>query len=106
ELIGAGHAHEPRVAALVRAVGLRLRVRGRKEEKAPALDECAVLLGERRAAELLVEPDREAARVEPVLQRAHALVVDVAHLWRIVSPGAATVYASPKRNSAYRPLAR
>jgi hypothetical protein len=76
ELVGAGHAHEARVAALVRTIGPAFGVGAGEEEQRAALDERLVLLLEGGAAEPLVEPVGQATCVVAVLQGAHPGVVD------------------------------
>src|SRR3982751_4348280 len=63
QLVSAGHADEARIAALVRTVGPAMFVGCREEEELAAGDELAILFGECRAAELFVQPIREAPRV-------------------------------------------
>ncbi len=70
------HSHETRIAALVRALGVSVRVGRGEEEHVHALDEGAILGVDHRARKkLLVQAVGEAARVEAVLQLARTVVV-------------------------------
>src|SRR5882672_9277550 len=75
ELRFAGHAYEAGRPALVRAVGPPLAVDSGEEEQRAAFDERAVLVAEGLALQFLLESVGEAARVEAVLQLAHAGVI-------------------------------
>ena len=73
------HAHEPAVAALVGARRLPVLVGGGQEEHVHALDEGSVALVDRVGDEPLLDAVGETARVEAILERPAALVVELVH---------------------------
>ena len=70
------HAHESRIAALVRAVRPALRVRGREEEHVAAFDELAILRRDARVIRDLFQPVRQPLGIELPLQFAVSFLVE------------------------------
>ena len=70
------HAHEARLAALVRALRRAVRVDRGEEEHVARLDERAVVVVDRVVHDALLDPIRQPPRVEPVLKAAVAVVVE------------------------------
>ena len=70
------HAHEARIAALVRTVRPAFVVRGREEEHVAALDELAILRRDARVVRDLFEAIREPFGIELPLQLAMTFFVE------------------------------
>src|SRR5262249_3776340 len=99
ELRGPGDAHKAGRPALERTVGTAVRVRGRDEEKDRGFDVGLVVIRERRAGELILQPVGDAATVEGILQAAVALVIHDRH----DGPREAGAQRSPDEREARNP---
>ena len=82
--------------------GAAVRVGGREEEHVARLDEGAVVLVDAVVDDPLLDPIREASRVEPVLEAATAVVVEASGSCRHLRPGGGSRRPSVLRRARLR----